>query len=99
MVEGGEAPTPHLFQIQMQLIWEEAGDAQSLLPSECAASPLPAAAWWGREGGEKGRGSAAGKLCWPGEGTALVGTCAAFAHLGLESDLDHSLNYLFWIIR
>lgn len=104
MVEGGEVPTPHLFQIQMQLIWEEAGDAQSLLLCECATSPLPAALWWGRGGEEKGRGRE-GKgrglshrqamLAWGGDGSG--GGTAAFAYLGSESDLDHSLNYLFWI--
>ena len=97
MVEGGEVPTPHLFQIQMQFIWEEAGDAQSLLLRECAASPLPAAAWWGMGGGEKGRGLRRQALmAWGGDGSC--GGTAAFAHLGSESDLDHSLNYLFWII-
>lgn len=74
-----------------------------MLRASCQVSVLPPRSQRLRGGGgkegRKGGGSAAGKLCWPGEGTALVGTCAAFAHLGLESDLDHSLNYLFWIIR
>ena len=60
MVEGGEVPTPHLFQIQMQLIWEEAGDAQSLLHCECATSPPPR----GFVVGEGRRGEGEG---WRGE--------------------------------
>lgn len=73
MVEGGEVPTPHLFQIQMQLVWEEAGDAQSLLLRECAASPSQRPRGGGGEEGREGGGSAAVKLCPPGEGTALAG--------------------------
>lgn len=34
---------------------------------------------------------------WGGDGSG--GGAAAFAHLGSESDLDHSLNYLFWVIH
>ena len=97
MVEGGEVPTPHLFQIQTQLIWEEAGDAQSLRLCECATSPLPEASWWGRGGEGKGKGLSQRQalLAWGGDGSG--GGTAAFAYLGSESDLDHSLNYLFWI--
>ena len=99
MAGGGEVPAPHLFQMQLQLIQEEAGGVQRPPTTGAWLPPFRAAAWWGGgRGGGEGACHHQGMLTWGGHSSAHGGM-ATFACLGSESDLVHPLSYLFWIIH